>query len=148
MLRLESRHTAFENTQAKLFLQWCNLDDESTGETRTHTFFQGLEFGWRPVGGHDDLAPSVDERIQGVAKFLLDGFSLQKLQVVDHERIDAAQSFLEVDRRLVLERSHKAVHKFFGGEIIDAPSILLACPGDRLQKMGFAETHGRMNIKR
>src|SRR5216684_9351897 len=148
MLRLERRHTAFENTQAKLFLQRRNLDDESTGETRTHTLFQGLEFGRRPVGGYDDLAPGIDERIQGVAKFLLDGFSLQKLQVVDHQRIDAAQGFLEVDRRLILQRGHEAVHELFGSEVADAPSIHLTRPGDRLQKMGFAETYRRMNIQR
>jgi hypothetical protein len=50
-----------------------------------------------------------------VAELLLYRAALQKLQIVDDERVDPAQCFLERDRRLVLQRGDEAVHELLGG---------------------------------
>jgi len=63
-----------------------------------------------------------------VTKFLLDAFPLKKLQIINHKRIDAAKSFLESDRGLVLQCRDEAIHEFFRGEITYTPTILFACP--------------------
>ena len=84
-----------------------------------------------------------------LAELGLRRFTLQKLQVVDHQNVDAAKRFLEGQRRLALERSDEAVHEFFRGEVENLALVAgIAGPSDGLQKVGFAESHTRMDIER
>ena len=57
----------------------------------------GVELGGRHVGGDDHLAACVDQRIEGVAEFLLHGLALQELEIVDQQHVDRLELVLEGD---------------------------------------------------
>ena len=83
-----------------------------------------------------------------MAEFLLDRFALQELHVVDDQHVDAAELLLESDRRLCLERGHKAVHELFGGQVDDAAGIDAGLVRDRLEEMCLAEADRGVNVER
>ena len=138
-----------ENAEPQFFAKRTHFHDKTTGEPRTHAIIQAFEIGRRAIGCDHDLTAGIDQRVQGVTELGLGGFALQELQIVDHEHVDAAQCFLEGQRRLGLQRRDKAVHEFFGRQIQHlALAAGIAGPGHRLQQMGFAETHAGMDIER
>ena len=126
----------------------AHFDAEAAREARTHALFERFEFTRRPVGGDDDLAARVDQRVQRVAELLLDRFAAQKLHVVDDQQVDAAQLLLEGDSRRGFERAGETVHEFFGGEIDHAPPLCRCGMGDRLQQMRFAEADRGVDVER
>ena len=109
-----------EDFDAQRLVEAADLDAEAAGEARAHALVEAVEIGRRPVGGDDDLAMAVDQRVERVAELLLDRFALQELDVVDDQYVDAAQLLLEGDRGLRLERGDEAIHEALGGEIDDA----------------------------
>ena len=84
-----------------------------------------------------------------MAELDLRGFSLQELQIVDNQYIDAAQRFLEGERGLRFQRRHEPVHELFGGEVEHlAVRNAVAGPGDCLQEVRLAEPDARMDVER
>ena len=74
--------------------------------------------------------------------------ALQELQIVDHQDVDAAQRFLEGQRRLCLQGRDETVHEFFRREIEHlALARGVAGPGHCLQQVGFAQSDAGMDIK-
>ncbi len=148
ILRLQECGTRNQDVEAQLFVHRADLDGKPAAETRTHAVFEIFEFHRRTVGSNHDLAARVGQRVQRVAELLLHGAALQELKIVDDECVDAAQRFLEGDRRLVFQRSDEAVHEFLGSEIDRAFALCFEGMRRRLEKMGFAETHRGVDIKR
>ena len=85
-----------------------------------------------------------------VTEFLLDGFALQELQIVDQQNVDVAQGILEIECRLALERLHEAVHEPLGGQIqhLGGRIGFLGFPCNGLQKVGLAQTNRGMQEER
>ena len=77
----------------------ADLEGDATAQPRAHTVVEALQLGRRPVGGDHHLTSAVDEHVEHVAEFLLNGLALQELHVVDEQQVDIAQRLLEGDRR-------------------------------------------------
>src|SRR5579883_482953 len=83
-----------------------------------------------------------------MAKLVLDGAALQKLRVVENEKVDRAQRLLEGDRGLRAQSGDKAVHEALGGEINRASALAGRRMRHGLQQMGLAEPDRGVNVKR
>src|SRR5690606_338364 len=93
---------------------------------------------------------AVEQRVQEMAELVLDGFALQELHVVNHEKVDIAKLFLEVQRIVVADGGGEAPHEIFCRQINDA-GLFLALErggGDCLQEVSLAKTNGSVNEKR
>ena len=149
MMCAGSCHARLQDSEPQFFAERTHLHDEAAGQPRAHAIIEAFEIGRRTIGGNHHLAAGIDQRIQRVAELGLRRFPLQELQVVDHEHIDAAQRFLERQRRLRLQRGDEAVHELLGGEIEHlALAAGIAGPRHRLQQMGFAEADAGVNVER
>ena len=62
----------FSKIVAKLVVHGADLDDHRH-PISSDTHIELVELGWRPVGRDHDLTPAIDQRIQGMAEFLLNG---------------------------------------------------------------------------
>ena len=117
MMRARRRDPALQDLQPQFLFQRAHLDHKPAGEPRAHAVVEAFQIGRRTVGGDHHLPAGIDQRVERVAELDLRGLALQELQIVDHQHVNAAQRFLEGERRLRLERGDEAVHEFFGGEI-------------------------------
>ncbi len=96
------------------------ISHQAPAEARTQALFHAFEIGRALVGGDDDLAVLIDQRVEGVEEFFLRGVAADdELDVVDHQNIDRAELFLEGVGVLVTQGAHKLVHEAFGGEVDD-----------------------------
>ena len=66
----------------------AHLDAKAAGQPRAHALVERLEIAGRPVGGDDDLAARVEQRVERVAELVLNRLALQKLRVVEDQEID------------------------------------------------------------
>ena len=138
-----------ENAVAQLFAERGHLDHEAAGQPRADAVIEAFEIGRRTVGRDHDLAAGIDQRVQRVTELGLRRLALQELEIVDDEHVDAAQRFLEGERRLRLQRGDEAVHEFFRGEIEHLALVAgIAGPGHRLQQMRLAEPDAGMDVER
>ena len=137
-----------DDLDAERLVEAAHVDAEPAGQARAHALLEALEIARRAVGGNDDLPPRIDQRVERMAEFLLDRFALQKLHVVDDEHVDAAQSLLEGDRRLRLQRGHETVHEFFRRQIDDAARICAGLMGDRLQEVRLTQADRGVDVER
>src|SRR6185437_8010866 len=148
MQKLCGADPSLKQFDAQGLIERAHFDAKAASETRTYAFVQALEFRWRTVSRDNDLSSRIDQRVQCMAELLLNGFALQELHIVDHEKIDRTQLFLERNRCLRLERADEAMHEFFGGKIDDPPLRSARGMRDRLQQMRLAEPDRCMNIER
>ncbi len=149
MVGAGSRDARLEDAVAQLLAERTHLDHEPAREPRAHAVIEAFEIGRRAVGSDHDLAAGVDQRVQRVAELGLRRLALQELQIVDDEHVDAAQRFLEGQRRLRLQRGDEAVHEFLGGEIKHLALVSgIAGPGHRLKQMRLAEADAGMDVER
>ena len=149
VMRAGRRHARLQDSEPQFFAERTHLHDEAAGQPRAHAIVEAFEIGRRTVGGDHHLAAGIDQRVQRVAELGLGRLALQELQIVDHEHVDAAQRFLERQRRLRLQRGDEAVHELLGGEIEHlALAAGIAGPRHRLQQMGFAEADAGVNVER
>ena len=101
-----------EDFEPQFFAERTHLDHETAGKARAHAIIEAFEIGRRTVGRDHDLAAGVDQRIQGMAELGLDILAGEELQIVDHQHVDAAQRFLEGERRLVFSADTKPYMNF------------------------------------
>jgi hypothetical protein len=141
---LHRRDAGRKDRGAQLLVEGPDLDHETAGEARAHALVEALELGRRPVRRDHDLAAGIDQCIESVAELLLDLLALDELHVVDDEKVDPAQAFLEGERRLRLERGDEAIHEAVGRKIDDAPPVYPRLVADRVQEMGLSETDPRV----
>ena len=134
----------------KLIVHGPDLGDKSAAKPRAHAHVELVELGRRPVCRHHDLPPAVDQRVQRMAKLLLDGRPLQELHVVDQQNVDLAELLLEGERVPRTQGLHEAGHEALGGEIEDLRLglALLHIPGNGVQQMRLAEPHAAMDEER
>ena len=102
MMRARRVDAVLQDFEPQFFAERTHLDHEAAGKPRTHAVVERFEIGRRTIGGDHDLTAGIDQRIQRVAEFRLHVLAGEELQVVDHQHVDAAQSFLVGDRILVL----------------------------------------------
>jgi hypothetical protein len=139
MRALERRQPLLEDADAQPLVERRDLDDETPGQAGPDSLVQVLEFGRRAIGRDHDLPARIDQRIQRVTEFLLDGPALDELHIVDHEQVDAAQALLERVRGLRLQRRHEPVHEAVCGKVDHPPSALLSRLSDRMHQVGLAQ---------
>ena len=119
-------------------------------QPRPHARLQRFQFRRRSVGGHHHLLGAVEQHVDQMAELVLDGFPLQELHVVDDEEVDVAQLFLERQRIVVADRGRETPHEILRRQVDDARLgvLLQRFSRDRLQEMGFAQPHRRMQEER
>ncbi len=133
---------------AQRLVEGADFDAQADAEARTHALVQRLEVVGRPVGRDDDLPPGVEQRIQRMSEFRLDGLALQELRIVENQEIDRSQTLLEGDRGLRLKGGDEAVHELLGRQIDRRAALGGRCVRNRLQKVGLAEADRRMDEQR
>ena len=149
MVGAGGRGPALQDFQPQFLLERAHLDDQPAGKPRADAVVEAFQVARRTVGRDHNLPAAVDQRIERVAELGLRGFSLQELQIVDDQHIDAAQRFLEGERGLRFQRRHEPVHELFGGEVEHlAVRNAVAGPGDRLQQVRLAEPDARVDVER
>ena len=97
MMLLGRGGARLENFKPQLLAKRAHLDHQPAGEARANPLFQAFKIGRRSVGSDDHLPAGVDERIERVTELGLGRFSLQELQIVDHQHINGAQRLFESD---------------------------------------------------
>src|SRR5690606_32371340 len=102
------------------------------------------------VGGDDDLALAVDQRIEGVTELLLREPALKELEIVNQEKVDAAEEVLERQHVLGAEGGREMVHEALGRQIQDLAlrRRLAHPPRDGVQEMGLAEAGRAVDVQR
>src|SRR5208337_2744440 len=146
--RPRRRDPRLQNLKTQRLVERADLDAEAGTEARTHPFIDRFEVVRRPVGGDDDVAASVEQRVQRMTEFRLDRFALQELGVVEDQEINRPQALLEGDRGLRLEGGDETVHELLSGQIDDGAALARGGMRNRLQQVGLAEPDGRMDVKR
>ena len=149
MVEPRRRDPPLQDLEPQLLVQRAHFHDQPAGKPRAHAVVQAFEIGGRAIGRDHHLTAGIDQRIERMAELRLGGLSLQKLQIVDDQNVDAAQRFLEGERRLGFQGGDEPVHEFLGGEI-EHPALArrVAGPGDRLEEMRLAEPHASVDIER
>ena len=132
LLRARSHDARLQDLQPQRFVERADLDAKADAQARAYSLVERFEIVRRAVGGHDHLAPGVEQSIERVAELGLDVFPLQELRVIKNEEVDCSQPLLKGDRRLGLERGDETVHEFLGGQIDDRTPLLSGGMGDRL----------------
>ncbi len=90
----------------------------------------------------------IDQRIQRVPEFLLDGSALDELHVVDDQKIDSTQLLLEGERGLRLQRRDEAVHEPVRRQIDDPLALSARTLTDGVEQMRLAQTDAGVNVER
>ena len=138
----------FKNFDSQRLVEGADFDAKSARQPRPYSFVKTFEIARRPVGRDHDLPAGIDQRIERMTELLLDRLALEKLDVVDHEKIDCPQPFLERDRRLRFEGGDETIHKSLGGEVDDLAPCRGGSMRDGLEKVGFAQSDRSMEIER
>src|SRR5436305_9390272 len=105
----------------------------------------------RPVAREHNLFVAVEQRIEGVKKFLLRAFlAAEKLNVVNTEQIGLAITLPEFDQIVVLNRVDEFVDEKLARKINHLGVFLFrqSILADRLHQMRFAKTDTAINKKR
>ena len=123
----------------QIVIEGDDRHDQTAGKARAHALVDHVEIARRRIAGHHHLLGAGQKRREVVAEFG-GRLALQELHVVDEQKIDAPQPFLEGDGRLALHRRDEMVHEVVGGQIddIEARIGLGDRPGDGIEKMRFA----------
>ena len=137
-----------EDIHPQRLVEGADLDAQADAEARADALVERLEVVRRPVGRHDDLTASVEQRIQRVSEFRLDRLALQELRIVEDQEIDRSQPLLEGDRGLRLKGGDEAVHELLGRQIDRRAALSGRGVRHRLQKVGLAEADRGMDEQR
>ncbi len=127
-----------------------NVDNETASQPRAHALIDALELYRRHVGGNDHLALVVDQRVEGVAEFLLHGFALEELEIVDEKDIDRLEVILEIDDIASAQGVDEMIHEAFGSDEQHPPLGMKSpdVPGYGIEQMGLSEARRGMDEKR
>ena len=93
----------------------------------------------------------IVERVKGVKElFLRSIFSLQKLNVINKQQVDAAIFFLKFVRYTVLNSINQFICEVFGGYIDHGfeACVLQHLVANGVHNVGFAKTHSTVNEQR
>src|ERR1700674_5146862 len=94
----------------------------------------------------------VMERVEGMEELLLGAFAAgQKLHVIEDERVDAAELFLELAHLVAPERTDELVHENLRRHEQDLASLITGGPqmmADRRRQMRLAETDTAIDKER
>ncbi len=140
------RDAALEDLEPQFLFERAHLDHEPAREARTHAVVEAFEIGRRPVGRDHDLTAGVDQRVERVAELDLRRLALQELQVVDDQHVDAAQRFLEGERRLRFSAATKPYMNSRPSGRAPCARCRRCRPGDRPEAGGSCRgphPHGR-----
>ena len=146
--RPRRRDARLQDLQPQRLVERADLHAKPDAQARAHALVERFKIVRRTVGGHDHLAPGVEQSVERMTELGLDRLSLQELGVVENQQVDRSQPLLERDRSLRLERGDESVHELLGGQIDDRAPLLTGGMRDRLQQMGLAEADRRMNVER
>ncbi len=73
-----------------------NIRHQPPAEPRLHPLFHTLQIVRRFVGGNNDLAVLIHERVEGMEEFFLCAvLSSDELNIVDHQDIDRTELLLK-----------------------------------------------------
>ena len=103
---------------------------------------EGRELARDPVGGEDQLAAGLIERVEGVEELLFGGgLALEELDVVDQQHVDVAVGGLEGLGAGAAQGRDELVGERLGGRVADAEagSVVVEVVGDRREQVGLAE---------
>ncbi len=131
-----------QDAEAQLIAGRVNIGHQTPAEAGTKTLFQTFEAGRALVGGNDDLAVLVNQRIESMEELFLGALlAADELHIIDHQDIDAAELLLERHGVLEAERADKLVHELLGAEIqhLAFRGLLMDCPADGVHQVGFTE---------
>ena len=142
--------TALQHLVAQVVIHRADLGDETAGQPRAHPRVEAFELHWRAVGRHHHLLAAIDQRIQRMAEFLLEGAALQKFDIVDEQDVDGADLVLECHRVAGLQRFGETVHEALGRQVeqLGFRLAVLDLPGDGVEQMGFAEADLGVDVER
>ena len=102
---------------------------QSPFEARNEAMLEIGDLGGRAIAREDDLFMSVEERVEGVKKFLLRTLlAAEELNVVDQEQIRLPIAFAEFDQVVVLDRVDEFVDEQFAREVHHLRVLLLRAP--------------------
>ena len=150
-LDLQRSRFLAQNRHARLDIGRLELRGQAPLETGNEPMFEVGDFRGGPVAREDDLFMAVEERVEGVEKFLLRAFfPAEELDVVDQEQIRLAIAFAEFDQVVVLNRVDEFVDEQLAREIHD-PGVFGAGAdvlADRLHQMRLAEPDPAVNEER
>ena len=100
---------------------WLNVGDQATFEASAQAISQGGELLGGSVGGEDDLFVCLVECVEGVEKFLLGSlFTLEELDVVNHQDVEVAVAPFEAFLAVVADGVDVVVGEFLAGYVADA----------------------------
>ncbi len=91
---LRNAQPATQHFDAHIVIGSGHFERNATLKARADTNVERFQFRRRAVGGDHDLLGAVEQRVQEMAELMLDRLALQELHVVDDQKIDVAQLFL------------------------------------------------------
>ena len=131
----------FKNLDPERLAEASDFDAKSARQARPYSFVETFQIARRPVGRDHNLPAGIDQGIERVTELLLNRLALEKLDVVNHKKIDGPQRFLEGDRGLRFEGGDETIHESLGGEVNDLALDRGRSMRDGLQKVGLAQSH-------
>ena len=141
-------YACFKNLDPQRLVEPSDFDAKTASQARSYSFVETFEIARRPVGRDHDLPAGIDQGIERMTELLLNRLALEKLDVVDHKKINRSQPFLESDRRLRFEGGDETIHKSLSGEIDD----FVLCRGGSmrggLEKVSLTQSDRSVEIKR
>ena len=110
-----------------------DVGDEPGLEALAQAVLERLQVAGRAVGGEDDLAAAVVERVEGVEELLLGlGLALEELDVVEQQHVDVAEAELEGVGVAGAERGEELVREGLAGRAADGqPGVVRRAAGWR-----------------
>ena len=140
-----------QDRHARFDIGRLQLRGQAPLETGNQAMFEVRDLRRRPIAREDDLLMAVEERVEGVEKFLLGALlAAEELDVVDQEQVRLAVALAEFDQVVVLDRVDEFVDEEFAREIhhlgvfLFAPDVL----ADRLHQVRLAESDAAVNEER
>ena len=97
-----------------------NGDGQPPGESRFQSFIDAVDVFRVAIAGQNDLLAPIDQRVEGVEKFLLRPFLVrEEMNVVNQQRVDRAVVVLEAFLSTVADRRDHVVQPLFGAQVSD-----------------------------
>jgi hypothetical protein len=127
------------------------LGGQAPFETRSQPLLDVGDFRRRRIGRDHDLLAAIEERVEGVEKFLLRTvLARQELDVVDQQHVDLTVALAKLLQLAVLDRADVVVGELLRRDVenLEVLSVLLDEMPDRLHQVGLAQADAAMQEKR
>src|SRR6185312_5314649 len=140
-----------QDRDAHLELRRLQRDRQSPAETRNQPFLDARDLLRVGVAGNHHLLARFDQRVEQVEELLLRAaLAVEKLDVVDQQKVERPVIALEIVERLVLVGANDIGHVGLGMDVADLRGRIVGedLVADRLDKMRLAEPDAAVDEQR